>query len=181
MSSQFRSRFIFHLLTLIHQNISLEWHYNEASHGKGPMDRIGGTVKNTVYRRVMSGDIVINHPKEFGTFANDITKVESLYLPSDEVMKEPEEVKNAKKIPNTLQIHKLVREKSNQGVFCNKFFFLSSDKDPFYTQWYGEACGHEVKNQDENTCCCLAKYKINKNWLKCPLCNQWFHEDCFYV
>ena len=97
-------------------------------------------------------------------------------------MKEPEEVKNAKKIPNTLQIHKVVREKSNQGVFCNKFFFFSSDKDPFCTQWYGEACGHEVKNQDENTCCCcLAKYKINENWLKCPLCTQWFHEDCFYV
>ena len=166
MSSQFRSRFIFHLLNLIHQSISLEWYYNEASHGKGPMDGIGGTVKNTVYRRVMSGDIVINHAKEFATFANDITKVESLYLLSDEVMKEPEEVKNAKKIPNTLQIHKVVREKSNQGVFCNKFFFLSSDKDPLYTQWYGEAYGHEVKNQDENTCC-LAKYKINENWLKC--------------
>ena len=182
MSSQFRSRFIFHLITLIHQDISLQWHYNEAHHGKGPMDGIGGTVKNMVFRRVMSGAIVINHPKEFATFANEIAQVDSLYLASEEVMDEPEEVQSAKPIPQTLKVHKVVREKNEQGVFCNKFFYLSSDEVPFYTQWYIQACGHVIKNLDDNTCsCCFAKYKESENWLKCPLCNQWFHEDCFYI
>ena len=44
-ASHFRSKFVFKLLTLIHPEIGLEWHYNKAHHGKGPMDGIGGTVK----------------------------------------------------------------------------------------------------------------------------------------
>ena len=28
---------------------SLEWHYMEAHHGKGPMDVVGGTIKNVVF------------------------------------------------------------------------------------------------------------------------------------
>ena len=43
---------------------------------KGPMDRIGGTVKNLVYRRVLSGEVVINTPREFAEFANEISSVD---------------------------------------------------------------------------------------------------------
>ena len=64
-AAQFRSKYVFMLLTTIQPDLSLEWHYNEAHHGKGPMDGIGGTVKNMVYRRVLAGDIVINNPKQF--------------------------------------------------------------------------------------------------------------------
>ena len=39
-ASQFRSKFVFKLLTLIHPEIGLEWHYNKFHHGKGPMDGI---------------------------------------------------------------------------------------------------------------------------------------------
>ena len=39
-ASQFRFKFVFKLLTLIHAEIGLEWHCNEAHHGKGPMDGI---------------------------------------------------------------------------------------------------------------------------------------------
>ena len=41
----FRSKFVFKLLTLIHPEIGLEWHYNKAHYAKGSMDGIGGTVK----------------------------------------------------------------------------------------------------------------------------------------
>ena len=57
-------------------DISIEWHYNKAHRGKGPMDWIGGTEKNLVYRRVLSGDIVINTPREFAEFANQISSVD---------------------------------------------------------------------------------------------------------
>ena len=39
-ASQFRSKFVFKLLTLIHPEIGLEWHYSESHHGEGPMDGI---------------------------------------------------------------------------------------------------------------------------------------------
>ena len=66
---------VFSLLTRIHPDITIEWHYNKVQHGKGPMDGIGGTVKNPVYRRVLSGDVVINTPREFAKFANQISSV----------------------------------------------------------------------------------------------------------
>ena len=55
-ASQFRSKFVFKLLTLIFPEMNIECHYNEARHGKGPMDGIGGAVKNTVFRKVLSGE-----------------------------------------------------------------------------------------------------------------------------
>ena len=48
-SSQFLSKFIFALLTHFDRNITLQWNYNEAHHGKGPMDGFGGTIKWVVY------------------------------------------------------------------------------------------------------------------------------------
>ena len=59
-SAQFRSKFVFKLLMDLLPGIALEWHYNEAHHGKGPMDGIGRTIKNVVYRKVMAGNTVID-------------------------------------------------------------------------------------------------------------------------
>ena len=48
---QFWPKFVFKLLTLINPEIGLEWYHKEAHHKKRPMDGIGGTVKNTVFRK----------------------------------------------------------------------------------------------------------------------------------
>ena len=44
-SSQFRSKYVLASVTHFDQLVQLEWHYNEAHHGKGFMDGVGGTVK----------------------------------------------------------------------------------------------------------------------------------------
>ena len=54
--SQFRLRYVFSPFKHIKPDITIEWHYKEAYHGKDMMVRIGGTVKNLVYRRVLSED-----------------------------------------------------------------------------------------------------------------------------
>ena len=36
------------------------------------MDGIGGTIKNLAYRNVLYGDVVIDTPKKFAEFANEI-------------------------------------------------------------------------------------------------------------
>ena len=120
-ASQFRSRYVFSLLTHMRPYINIEWHYNEAHHGKGPMDGIGGTVKNLVYRRVLSGDVVINTPKEFTNFADQITSVDCLFLENTELLKEPEEVTKAPPIPSTLKIHKVQRVANDQTHFPTSF------------------------------------------------------------
>ena len=72
------------------------------------MDGIGGTVKNLVYRRVLSGDVVINTPKEFANFADQIISVDCLFLENTELLKEPEEMTKAPPIPSTLKIHIII-------------------------------------------------------------------------
>ena len=60
------------LLSTIDQAIDVEWHYNEAHHGKEPMDGAGGTIKNLVFRVVKSGKVSVRDPEEFAKAANDI-------------------------------------------------------------------------------------------------------------
>ena len=59
----FVQRYVFMLLTMLKPELSVEWHYNKAHHGKGPMDGEGGAVKKMAYRRVIAGDVVIDNPK----------------------------------------------------------------------------------------------------------------------
>ena len=54
MGTQFHSKFLFILLSKFDWTKSLKWHYNEARCGKGPMDGIGGTLKNLVFTAVKS-------------------------------------------------------------------------------------------------------------------------------
>ena len=183
-AAQFRSRFLFALMTEIHKDVDLFWHYNEAHHGKGPMDGIGGTIKGKVFRRVLSKDIVINTPQEFAEFANSICNVDCLYLPEDDLFVEPDYIKEVTPIAETLRTHKVERNFSKQGVPYNKFYYISNDEEAHFKQWYGRACGHAENDVDDNTCAfCLKSYQKNETleWIQCTICLKWFHEaSCFY-
>ena len=188
-ASQFRSRFVFMLLTYFNKEKNITWHYNERHHGKGPMDGIGGSLKNLVFRAVKSGKVVISSPKEFSLYADStIPGISSLYLPESEVVEEPESVRSAPAIQGTLKIHKVERRFNSAGICQLKFYALSQDETPFYTHWYrhdsdSEVCGHEDDASDCNTCsyCHIEYADDGSEWLQCPLCSQWFHELCFYL
>ena len=49
-TAQFKSGFVFKLFANYRREVQLQWNYNEAHHGKGPMDDMGGTIKNVVFR-----------------------------------------------------------------------------------------------------------------------------------
>ena len=72
MGAQFRYRFVLMLLSSIDQAIDVEQHYNEAHHGKGFMDGVGGTIKNLVFCAVKSGKVLVRDPEEFAKATNDI-------------------------------------------------------------------------------------------------------------
>ena len=147
-ASQFRSRFVFKLLSSYRPELLLEWNYNEAHHGRGPMVGIGGTIKNVVFRQVKSRKVIINSPTEFYEAANQfVPSIKYLYQPESSLFEEPHDIKNAPVIPNTLQIHRLVRELEVGGKACISFFGLSCDIDPVYVKDYKNnlKCGHIEK------------------------------------
>ncbi|XP_066916722.1 uncharacterized protein [Clytia hemisphaerica] len=110
-SSKFRSRFTFALLPKLHPDKLIEWHYNEPSHGKGPMDGVGETIKNKVFREVKSLRIVVNSPRDFADHANRLCEsVTTVYLPKSDFFEEPQEIGEAPYINGTLTIHKTIRK-----------------------------------------------------------------------
>lgn len=110
-----------------------------------------------------------------------------MYLPLSEVLQEPEGIHDAPKIPDTLKVHMVRRKFNLHGVPLIEYYKLSNDETPFFTQFYGnklDICGHRKEEIDENTCAhCSQKYGDNelKEWLQCPICKNWFHEDCFHL
>ena len=149
----------FCLLTEIRKDVDIVWHYFEAHHGKGPMDSIGGNIKNMVFKKVLSGTTVINTPKVFAEFANTVSTISCLYLPNEDLLQEPDHAKDCTPIPNTTKTHKIVRSYASKG---NKLFYLSNDEEPHFVELYDCACGHNENEVDGNTCCHFLK-SYNQN------------------
>ena len=122
------------------------------------MDGIGGTVKN-IFCKVLSGEVVIGSPEEFAQYAHQICQVDSLYLPTAEIPDEPEDVQYSSSIPDTLKTHQVVRSLSKHKIPYLNFYYMSTDPEPLYRQWYGPEGGHVENGQKENTCAfCLKSY-----------------------
>ena len=91
----------------------------------------------------------------------------------------------ARKINQTLKIHKLHRNYSRNGDTYIIFFKIANDEDPFHVDWYGGKneimSGHvEVSESDDECAKFQGNYDEGEEWLCYPVCHQWYHEDCFY-
>ena len=101
-ASQFRSRFVFRLLSGVDSPLNLTQCYDERHHGKGQWT----VPKNCVFRDVMSGKCVNNNPKQFADHPDKSIKgIALLYLPAEEILNEPDNIEESPKITETLQIH----------------------------------------------------------------------------
>ena len=122
MGAQLRSWFVFQILAgTILPNKSLMWLYNEHHHGKDPMDGVGGTVKNVIFRKVKSGQVVIYSTQEFSEAVKTLVPaIHAVYLPENENIIEPKGIKSSRKIKETLKIHKLER-KDDPGQHVHQF------------------------------------------------------------
>lgn len=186
-ASQFRSKYVFFMLTKMFVGKEIIWNYNERHHGKGPMDGLGGTVKNVIYRKVMSNMVTINNPKEFASSIEKfLPTIATVYLPSSNIQDEPEGTAEAPSIKGTLKI-RVIKRVIQEGVIHLQFFELADEVKPFHTQSYDldngqQSCGHEPqKVQNDNKCGYCGKVYTPKGvWLKCPVCRQWYHEKCFH-
>lgn len=51
-TAQFQSCLVFGLFTEnFFHGVELSWYYNEKSYGKGPINEVGGNVKNVIFRK----------------------------------------------------------------------------------------------------------------------------------
>ena len=137
-AAQFRSRFVFKLISTYRADLQIDWHYNEAHHSKGPMDGIIGTIKNFVFRQVKSGQIIINLAEDFCKAANHFCpSVPTLFQKSYLILSEPSDIEEALIIPGVLRIHKFTRgPPTATGETQINFFFLTNSKEPCCTQKY---------------------------------------------
>ena len=107
-----RSRFIFQLLAgTLFLNKSLCWFYNEGHNDKVPIDDVGRTIKNFIFRKVKPGQIVVHAPKEpSDTAMKFVASIITVYLPRSNEVVEAESIHQASSIPKKLLIHKFVRQ-----------------------------------------------------------------------
>ena len=187
-SAQFRSRFVCFFIAHFHPELEIEWNYNEAHHGKGPMDGVGGTIKNCVFKEVKSGRLTIESPEEFAHAADRLCNVDCLYLPEDDYLDEPEGIEMSPEINGIMKIHRFTRNFNFQNVAYLEFFELSNSDDKYFRQFYRKegdpiVCGHIVNHgTNENTCGqCYEEYLKGEDWLRCNICSFWFHETCFHM
>ena len=80
------------------------------------MDNVGGTIKNVIFQKVKSPQIVVYIHKEFSDAAMKfVPSTVTVYLPRSDEIVEPESIHQASSIPETFSIHKFVRQINDRG------------------------------------------------------------------
>ena len=142
-------------MTNFDTSVQLEWHYNEANYGKGPMDDAGGTMKRVVFRLLKSNKITINTAEEFATeVSKAVPSIQPVYVSQYDEVIEPSFVKVASYIQGTLDNVK--RSFNSNGVCFLEFHRSWDDLGPFYVQYYSQVktfeCNHTGSESNKNKC-----------------------------
>ena len=86
----------------------------------------------------------------------------TVYLPRSDEIVEPGSIHQAPPIPETLSIHKFVRQINDRGDCSIEFFRAVVDQEAFHFQWYNKAgdvvCGHEKSDESNNECSTCGKW-----------------------
>ena len=156
------------------------------------MDGVGGTIKHRIFRDVKLGKVSITNAEHFAAHADAILNgIKSLYMPIVEVLEEPEDIeKSSPRIDGTLQVYKIARSFSTDGVCKLEFFKTVVDEQPFHVPYYKkdgdpDVCGQArlslCYNLDQTCAEYHGIYAKDQEWLERSLCEQWFHEECFFL
>ena len=56
-------------------------------------------------------------------------------MPVEEVLEKPENIKSSLRIPGTMEVHKIARTFSRDGICKMEFCYTAVDEKPFHEQW----------------------------------------------
>ena len=143
------------------------------------MDDVGRTSKN-ICRKVESGQIAVHTPKEIlpWNLCHLLLLCTCLYL-----MKQL-------RLKASIRHHPSPKHFQSTAIRRDCSIELLKtvvDQEAFQTQWHCKAgdvaCGHNKSNKSDNACSTCGEWytEVGSKWLQCPICEQWFHETCFYV
>lgn len=81
-SKQFKNKFIAAALVPLEKkhHIKIEWNFFATSHGKGPVDGIGGALKRQVREKVMAGEAEVRNADEFVRAVDKNSKVNVILM-----------------------------------------------------------------------------------------------------
>ena len=131
MEGQFPCQFVFELLSSIDSSLNITWCYNERHYGKGPMDGIGGTLKNYFCHDIMSGKCVIDTSKPFAEHPDRVVKgITSLYLPAEDILIESDDIEASPRIKDILPIHMIKQFFDEQDVPYLQLFKIATNGKP---------------------------------------------------
>ena len=85
-----------------------------------------------------------------------VSSIITVHLPKSDKIVEPKSIHQAPSIPETLLIHKFVRQINYRGDCSIEFFKTVIDQEAFHIQWYKRAsdvvCVHKKSNKDNSEC-----------------------------
>ena len=116
-ASQFKQRYLLCSLTLFSRPIV--WNFFCTSHGKGPVDGIGGTAKRVVATEAMSGRVDVMTSQQFADVATQkCPNITILHVAKEDIQvvipKLDKDLEKIRPVPKNLQIHKV----TVNGPFC---------------------------------------------------------------
>lgn len=141
-SSQYKNRF--NMLNVLYHNedfgVPAEWHFFATSHGKGPSDGLGGTLKRLATRASLQG-VQIQTAKELFDWATRSCGIHVEYIPSTECVKQQKRLHSrfnkAVNIPGIRGMHCAIPSSSQAMVLKEmssspegRLFHLRTVKEP---------------------------------------------------
>ena len=89
-TKHFKNRFAMSYMSMFESmyGSTAEWNFCESYHGKGPMDGVGGTMKNGVFKEVLKGHALVQNAFEFFLTAKQIHQSIHVLYRSKEDMEE---------------------------------------------------------------------------------------------
>ena len=112
-SSQFKNKYIAESIKILEKrhNKKLIWNYFATSHGKGPVDGIGGSIKRLVWEAVKRRKYLVSSASEFVKAANPLSKIKVIEVTDEEIhernksLKLTSVIKNAKTVVGIASMH----------------------------------------------------------------------------
>jgi hypothetical protein len=112
-SSQFKNKFVMEGMRMLSKKygVNLEWNFSATSHGKGPVDGIGGCLKRKATNRVKMRQCVINNATDFFKAVNEGSQIVVTFITAEAVQARekslglPDVFANAAQIQGISQYH----------------------------------------------------------------------------
>ena len=144
-TAQYRNKKAFYLFTqYLTQRYGLRiatWNFNEAGHGKGPMDGVGAVVKRTADRIVAQGKDIPDLVTLINSVETSVTNV-IMSVVTETEMEDIDKLlsEQGKGIPETLKIHQITWDRVNPiRIYLRKLTCITCKP--------GEICSHYSLNK----------------------------------